>query len=180
VSFPASVETFLLGVRRRKTRHYEQRPLCWCPSSGRSRRSDRFSTDITKSTYGTFDIVTMNIDGSDLTDVAQAVGFCPDDGNCVDARWGRNPSGFELSEGGMEGSTSQAASKVVEMQLSSCANGNGMTNDLLDGAGTRLAATCIPIGRACYGPGPTHCCPAPFPHHSFCSSRTGWGKCLMN
>lgn len=40
--------------------------------------------------------------------------------------------------------------------------------------------SCIPLGRPCYGPGPTHCCPAPFPHHSFCSSRTGWGRCYMN
>jgi hypothetical protein len=53
--------------------------------------SDRFSTDITEFTYGTFDIVTMNVDGSNLTDVAPGVGFCPDDGNCVDALWGANP-----------------------------------------------------------------------------------------
>jgi len=60
--------------------------------------SDRFSTDITKFTYGTFDIVTMNIDGSNLTDVAPGVGFCPDDGNCVDAMWGRSPSEHALGE----------------------------------------------------------------------------------
>ncbi len=142
--------------------------------------SDRFSIDITKFTYGTFDIVTMNVDGSNLTDVAPAVGFCPDDGNCVDALWGRNLSGFELTEGGMAGLTNQAANQGVEMQPSACTSGNGMTNDLFDGVGTGAAATCIPIGHACYGPGPTHCCPAPFPHHSFCSSRTGWGTCLMN
>ena len=52
---------------------------------------DRFSTDITEFTYGTFDIVTMNVDGNSLTDVAPAVGSCPDDGNCVDALWGANP-----------------------------------------------------------------------------------------
>jgi probable HAF family extracellular repeat protein len=40
--------------------------------------------------------------------------------------------------------------------------------------------SCVPLGQPCYGPGPTHCCPAPFPHHSFCSSRTGWGRCYMN
>ncbi len=39
---------------------------------------------------------------------------------------------------------------------------------------------CIPIGGACFGPGPLKCCPAPFPHHSFCSSSTGWGVCLIN
>lgn len=37
---------------------------------------------------------------------------------------------------------------------------------------------CIPIGSTCFGPGRPHCCPAPFPHHSFCSSRTGWGTCI--
>jgi probable HAF family extracellular repeat protein len=40
--------------------------------------------------------------------------------------------------------------------------------------------SCYHIGLSCFGPGPTRCCPAPFPHHSFCSSRTGWGRCLMN
>jgi hypothetical protein len=39
---------------------------------------------------------------------------------------------------------------------------------------------CIPLGGACFGPRRPHCCPAPFPHHSLCSSRTGWGRCLMN
>jgi probable HAF family extracellular repeat protein len=38
---------------------------------------------------------------------------------------------------------------------------------------------CIPLGGACFGPRRPHCCPAPFPHHSLCSSRTGWGRCLM-
>jgi len=37
---------------------------------------------------------------------------------------------------------------------------------------------CIPIGGACYGPGRLHCCPPGFPHHSFCSNRTGWGTCI--
>jgi hypothetical protein len=53
------------------------------------------------------------------------------------------------------------------------------------GTGTRfqtgVAQTrqrCIPIGRACFGPGRPHCCPAPFPHHSFCSNRRGWGICV--
>jgi probable HAF family extracellular repeat protein len=39
---------------------------------------------------------------------------------------------------------------------------------------------CIRIGRPCFGRGGAHCCPAPFPHHSFCSSRTARGRCLMN
>jgi probable HAF family extracellular repeat protein len=38
---------------------------------------------------------------------------------------------------------------------------------------------CIPIGRRCFGPSRPHCCPAPFPHHSLCTSRTGWGTCVM-
>jgi len=42
------------------------------------------------------------------------------------------------------------------------------------------APGCIPIGESCYGPGPLKCCPAPFPHHSFCSSSTGFGVCLIN
>ena len=41
--------------------------------------------------------------------------------------------------------------------------------------------SCIPIGGICYGPGPTRCCAAPFPYHSsFCSNRTGWGRCVMS
>ena len=39
--------------------------------------------------------------------------------------------------------------------------------------------SCIRLGSPCYGPGPIHCCAAPFPHHTFCSSRTGWGRCYM-
>jgi len=42
------------------------------------------------------------------------------------------------------------------------------------------APSCIPVGKSCYGPGPLKCCPAPFPHHSFCSSSTGFGTCLMD
>jgi hypothetical protein len=38
--------------------------------------------------------------------------------------------------------------------------------------------TCIPLGGACYGPSGNHCCPAPRPHHSFCSNPTGWGTCF--
>jgi Tol biopolymer transport system component len=53
--------------------------------------SDRFSNDITEFTYGTFDIVTMNADGTNLTDIVAAAGFCPFDGNCVDPVWGRSP-----------------------------------------------------------------------------------------
>jgi len=48
-------------------------------------------------------------------------------------------------------------------------------------SGTGVAApTCIPLGGACFGPGRPSCCAAPFPHHSVCSSSTGWGTCLMN
>jgi hypothetical protein len=39
---------------------------------------------------------------------------------------------------------------------------------------------CVPPGGACFGPGSDHCCPAPFPHHAFCSNPTGWGTCIEN
>jgi len=58
-------------------------------------------------------------------------------------------------------------------------NGVGSPHGVpLNGAG--VAGRCIPFGGSCFGPGPAHCCPAPFPHHSFCSSKTGFGVCLMN
>ena len=38
---------------------------------------------------------------------------------------------------------------------------------------------CVPLGGRCFGPSRPHCCPAPFPHHSLCTSRTGWGTCVM-
>jgi Tol biopolymer transport system component len=50
--------------------------------------SDRFSNDITEFTYGTFDILTMDANGANILDIAPGVGFCPFDGNCVDASWG--------------------------------------------------------------------------------------------
>lgn len=37
--------------------------------------TDRFSTDITEFTYGTF--VTRNADGTNIVDIAPSVGFCP-------------------------------------------------------------------------------------------------------
>jgi Tol biopolymer transport system component len=54
--------------------------------------TDRFSNDITEFTYGTFDIVTMNVDGTNIVDIAPSVGFCPFDGNCVGASWGVSPT----------------------------------------------------------------------------------------
>jgi hypothetical protein len=39
--------------------------------------------------------------------------------------------------------------------------------------------TCIPLGDPCFGPGPLKCCPA-FPRHTFCSSKTGYGYCLID
>jgi hypothetical protein len=44
--------------------------------------------------------------------------------------------------------------------------------------GTGVASMCIPQGGGCFGPGPNNCCPAPFPHHSFCSNPTGHGTCI--
>lgn len=140
--------------------------------------SDRFSTDIDPFTYGTFDILTVNADGTNLQDVAPAVGSCPFDGNCVTPFWGPSPSALASAESGVAGATTGTASGGTDAVPSP--GGNGIINDLLDGAAVGSAASCIPIGRACNGSSPTHCCPAPFPHHSFCSSRTGWGRCLMN
>ena len=37
---------------------------------------------------------------------------------------------------------------------------------------------CTPIGATC-GPNLPRCCAAPFPHHSICSSSTGFGTCVM-
>jgi len=45
--------------------------------------------------------------------------------------------------------------------------------------GTCVGPGCIPIGGACFGPS-HNCCPAPFPHHSFCSNPTGEGTCIEN
>jgi Tol biopolymer transport system component len=53
--------------------------------------SDRFSTDIDPFTYGTWDILTVNSDGSGVTDVASRIGSCPHDGNCVTPFWGTAP-----------------------------------------------------------------------------------------
>jgi Tol biopolymer transport system component len=52
--------------------------------------SDRFSSDITQFTVGTFDIVTTNTDGTDLSDIAPSSGFCLD-ANCVTPLWGNGP-----------------------------------------------------------------------------------------
>jgi hypothetical protein len=40
-----------------------------------------------------------------------------------------------------------------------------------------LSGGCIPQGGQCFGPN-HNCCPAPFPHHSFCSNPTGFGTCV--
>jgi len=37
-----------------------------------------------------YDLFTMNADGSDIKRIATGVGACPD-GNCVDATWGPKP-----------------------------------------------------------------------------------------
>jgi hypothetical protein len=46
-------------------------------------------------------------------------------------------------------------------------------------SGTDGAPSCTPIGAPC-GPALPRCCAAPFPHHSICTSQTGFGVCLMN
>ena len=50
---------------------------------------------------------------------------------------------------------------------------------MLSGTGvTEPPPRCTPIGSIC-GPGQPICCPAPFPHHSICSNRTGFGTCVI-
>lgn len=53
--------------------------------------SDRFAGDGTEFTYGTFDIVNVDDDGSNMTVAAPAVGSCPFDGNCVTPLSGPSP-----------------------------------------------------------------------------------------
>jgi Tol biopolymer transport system component len=53
--------------------------------------SDRLSSDVSLDNYGTFDIFTMNADGSNVTRIAAGVAKCPQDGNCPDVYWGPKP-----------------------------------------------------------------------------------------
>ena len=53
--------------------------------------SDRFSHDVSKSAYGTFDVLTLNTDGGDIIDIAPKLGSCPNDSNCVTPYWGSSP-----------------------------------------------------------------------------------------
>jgi hypothetical protein len=54
-------------------------------------------------------------------------------------------------------------------------NATGPQTVTLTGTGV---PPCIPQGGTCFGPGLLKCCPAPFPHHSFCSNPTGVGTCI--
>jgi Tol biopolymer transport system component len=53
--------------------------------------SDRFSSDVSKSAFGTFDVLTVQTDGSHVMDIAPNVGSCPNDSNCVTPYWGSSP-----------------------------------------------------------------------------------------
>jgi Tol biopolymer transport system component len=53
--------------------------------------SDRLSSDVSPNNFGTFDIFTMNADGSAVTRIAIGVASCPQDGNCPNATWGPKP-----------------------------------------------------------------------------------------
>ena len=69
------------------------------------------------------------------------------------------------------------ASGTRTATLSISDNGGGSPQSVpLSGTGV---GSCTPFGGRC-GPGLPRCCPAPFPHHSFCSNPTGFGTCLMN
>src|SRR5215469_2723247 len=53
--------------------------------------SDRLSADVSATTFGTYDIFTMDADGSNVTRIATAVASCPQDGNCPNVTWGPKP-----------------------------------------------------------------------------------------
>ena len=53
--------------------------------------SDRLSSDVSPTAYGTFDIFTMSADGSNVTRIATGVASCPLDGNCANVSWGPKP-----------------------------------------------------------------------------------------
>jgi hypothetical protein len=72
---------------------------------------------------------------------------------------------------------SASGTRIAALSISDSAAGSPQKVPL---SGTGVAPSCIPIGHQCFGPGTPKCCPAPFPHHSFCSSQTGFGVCLMN
>jgi Tol biopolymer transport system component len=53
--------------------------------------SDRLSADVSATSFGTYDIFTMDADGSNVTRIATAVASCPQDGNCPSVSWGPKP-----------------------------------------------------------------------------------------
>ncbi len=53
--------------------------------------SDRLSSNVSPNNFGTFDIFTMNADGSNVTRIATGVASCPQDGNCANVNWGPKP-----------------------------------------------------------------------------------------
>lgn len=68
--------------------HHDLYPSYSPDGSSISFVSDRFESNITEFTYGTFDILTMDADGGNIVDVLSGAGFCPNDGNCVTPTWG--------------------------------------------------------------------------------------------
>lgn len=74
----------------RRQFHHDLYPTYSPDGSKISFVSDRFSSDITEFTYGTFDILTMDANGRNILDVLSGAGFCPNDGNCVTASWGES------------------------------------------------------------------------------------------
>jgi Tol biopolymer transport system component len=53
--------------------------------------SDRLSSNVSSSAFGTFDIFIMNTVGSNVTRIVKAVASCPQDGNCANVNWGVDP-----------------------------------------------------------------------------------------
>jgi hypothetical protein len=84
---------------------------------------------------------------------------------------------YNLTELGASGDTFSSGGFVKdELWVTGNADGSPKTSPV---TGSGVVAKCERIGGSCFGPS-SRCCRAPFPHHSFCSSRTGWGVCLMN
>jgi TolB protein len=98
---PAALENSILvmnvdgsGIRRLAhiSRFHHDAYPSFSPDGNRiSFISDRFSSNVSKSAFGTFDVLTVQVDGTHVVDIAPNVGFCPNDSNCVTPYWGSSP-----------------------------------------------------------------------------------------
>jgi Tol biopolymer transport system component len=119
--------------------------------------SDRFSGDITKFTDGTFDILTMNTDGSALTDVAQGAGYCPNDGHCVTPLWGPNPSELDVTESSAAGRTTGDAREAGSAQSSDYLPGDEIFPKIFVGGLCNVDFSTKKLTGGCVGSMGLHC-----------------------